>query len=408
MANQNNSSLETRITGSFSTQFWLELFGNSAHFPIVNILLELLIEDLPDYLFAPDLYTLIAASLVQAYWLTRWRNSQRPRRFWGNLIGPALYTLVEGLLEGPVFFAAPHHLTYWGIALALGVLQALRPRLPAVFTNPLLLVENLTRTSILFIMYAIFEKYTTPLQTSSLRIFFSDASHQFIGLTVLFLGLSIGLANLTADHYLGLLQNTSARLKTYSEWLLGRELLEQTFINPSTLTLTRRERTILFMDIRGFTHWSKAQPPEVVVSLLDSYYQTAESVLSRHHTIKFKFSADEVMAVFATADDALQATLELRSQIHQLLSDYDLGAGSGLHTGALVEGLLGSAGVKFYDVIGDTVNIAKRIESAAGASEILISAALHALLDQTYRTGDSRQIMVKGKEHPLTVYPLEK
>lgn len=206
---------------------------------------------------------------MQAYWLTRWQTTSSPRRFWGNLIGPALYTLVESLVEGLRFFSAPHHVAYWVFSLMIGVLQSLRPRLPTIFNNLLIVTENVTRASILFFMYAIFETYANPTQAASLDVFFSDASHQYIGLTVLFLGLSVGLANLTADRYAGLLKETLAQLQKYSEWLLGRDLLTQTLINPSALSLTRRERTVMFMDIHGFTRWSETQPPENVVQSTD-------------------------------------------------------------------------------------------------------------------------------------------
>ncbi|MFQ3627288.1 MAG: adenylate/guanylate cyclase domain-containing protein, partial [Cyanobacteriota bacterium] len=205
----------------------------------------------------------------------------------------------------------------------------------------------------------------------------------------------------------GLLKQTSAQLKTYSEWLLGSHLLGQAFSNPSTLNLARRERAVLFMDIRGFTRWSEPRSPETVVSLLNNYYQVAESVLIRHNAIKFKFSGDEVIAVFPTAESALPAVLELRAAVHQLLSGYHLGAGIGLHFGPLVEGLMGGVDVKCYDVIGDTVNTAKRIESAAHPNEVLISESIRNMIGQTLRTGIKRKITVKGKESPLTVYPLE-
>jgi class 3 adenylate cyclase len=401
------SPLETRIAGSFFTRFWLEFFGNSAHFPVAIILLELLIEQPANYLRLPDLYIILSASLFQAYWLTRWQTLPNRHRFLGNLIGPALYTLIEGLIEGPRFFAAPHHIAYWIFALAIGALQAGRYRLPAFFQAFSLVIESVIRTSILFFMYAIFEIDSNAAQTTSLAVFFSDTSHQFIGLVVLFIGISLGLANMTADRYLLLLRETSTQLRTYSEWLLGRDLLGRTFVNPDVLGLARRDRVVLFMDIRSFTRWSEAQSPEAVVNLLNEYYQVTESSLMRHGVIKFKPSADEVMAVFATVESAVQAALELRPHIDRLLSNYQLGAGIGLHHGPLVEGLIGSAGIKFYDVIGDTVNTAKRIEGAARPAEVLVSEDISRLIDQTFQLGTKREITVKGKELPLSVYPLE-
>jgi len=404
--NNRLSPLEAKLSGTFGTRFALELFGNTAHFTIANILFELLVEGIT-YLRIPDLYVLLLATLLQAYFLTRWQNTPQPRRFWGNLIAPALYTLGDTLLEGLCFFSKPQHIAYWGFALAVGTLQAWSPHLPRRLGLVALLLENVTRASILFFMYALFEIHANPAQTTSISAFFADSAHQFIAFFVLLLGLSVGLANLTAQYYLGLLQQTSAQLKIYSEWLLGRDLLNRIIADPNALTLVGQERTVLFMDIRGFTGWSETRPPDKVATLLNQYYHVAEAVLSSHKPIKFKFSADEVLAVFATADSAVDAAMQLCAQVNQLLADQNLGVGIGLHTGEVAEGLLGSSDVKFYDVIGDVVNVAKRIESSARSGEILISDNVRLMLDQTVHLGAKREITVKGKPEPLTVYTLE-
>ncbi len=402
------SPLEARLTGSFATRMLLELFGNSAVFPIANVLLELLMaRGLANYLAEPDLYVIALASLAQAYWLTRWQQAGRPRRIAGNLIGPALYTLIETLIEGPAFFDAPHHLAYWGFSLAIGCLQAAAPAAPRMAGAVIVVAESVVRSSILFFMYAIFETRADQAAVFSPQAFLADRSHVFIGLAVLLLGLSAGLANLTSERYLSLVRRTMAQLQIYSEWLLGRERLQQAFLDPTALALTRRERAVLFMDVRGFTRWSETQPPEAVVGLLNRYYQVAESALARHETIKFKLSADEVMAVFSSARDAVEAALELRRETALLMSGFALGAGIGIHVGPLVEGLLGSAGVKFYDVIGDTVNTAKRIESAAGSGEILVSQACREALGQDLAAGGRREVSAKGKDAPVAVFVVE-
>lgn len=400
-------SVESRLAGTPRFRFWQELFGNSAQFPIANILLEMLIEGLAPYLRAPDAYAILLAAVTQAYFLSRWQLTAHPRRFWGNLIGPALYTLLEATIEGPAFFVRPHHLAYWGFALAFGVLQSARLRLSGIFNAVVLIFEDIARAGILLVMYAVFETFANPQQTISLTTFFADTAHQFVALAIPLLGLSVALANLTAQRYLDLLRRTSAQLKTYSEWLLGRDLLNRIVADPAALTLTRHERAVLFMDIRGFTRWSETRPPEEVVAMLNHYYYLTETALAHHAAIKFKFSADEAMAIFVSARQAAAAALELREQVNLMLSDQQLGVGIGLHTGLLVEGLLGSAGVKFYDVIGDTVNTAKRIESAAGAGEVWISENVRQAMGETAGLGPSRQITAKGKEEPLTVHRLE-
>jgi adenylate cyclase len=401
------STLDTRIAGSFRTRFWLELFGNSAHFPIANTLLELLVAGAGAYLLEPDIYVIALACIAQAWCLTRWSTSPQPRRLAGNLIGPLVYTAIESAIEGGAFFTAPHHLAYWGFSLAIGALQAMQQRVPATAAALLVVAENVARTAILFFMYALFEINADQPAVFSTRVFFADGSHTFIALAVLFLGLSGGLANLTASRSLDLVRRTTAQLQLYSEWLLGRDLLRETFLNPSALTLTRRERAVMFMDIRGFTRWSETQAPEAVVGLLDRYYHLAEEVLGRHGTIKFKLSADEVMAVFPDAASALHAAQELSCLTRPLLAGWQLGAGIGVHSGPVVEGLLGSAGVKFYDVIGDTVNTAKRIESAAGPGEVLVSQEGLRAAGAAFTPGPRREINAKGKEEPLGVYPLQ-
>lgn len=415
----NTSLIEARIQGTASSRFWQEFFGNSAHFPIAIILYELLIEGAGVYLVRPDLYVVLPAGLIQAYFLSRWKITTHQRRFLGNLIAPALYTLVETVIEGIEFFADLNHLAYWGFAIVIGGLEALRLHLRGIPRAITLILENVVRANILLILYAFFEAATHP-EIRSIADFWADSSHRFITLAIPLLGLSIGLAELVSQYYQRLLRHTSAELKIYSEWLLGRDLLNRMLADPHALTLKRTERTILFMDIRGFTSWSEAHSPEEVVALLDQYYQTAESVLNQHQAARFKLNADEVMAVFVTAEQAIAAAQELRTRIQRILAAHALGVGIGLHTGLLVEGLLGSTGVKFYDVIGDTVNTAQRIETRAVLGEILVSASTCAaahgvIIDHAADRaavgrgaifGAGREITVKGKATPLVVYPL--
>lgn len=402
---QRDADLELRITGTFWGHIGLEFFSNSAHFPIANVFLELLREGAADYLRAPDLYVILAASSVQAYWLARWQTDARPRRFWGNLIGPALYTLIESLLEGARFFTAPHHWAYWGFALAMGALQAARPRLPRTLGDLTLLLENVVRTGILLAMYWIFEG-SAHAEFATASGFLSDSSHVFIVLTILFLGLAIGLSNLLAQTYLALLRQTAAQLRTYSEWLLGRHLLGRAVADPGVLALTRRHRAMLFMDIRGFTHWSEARGPEAVVDMLNDYYSLAEQIVRAHEAIRVKLTADEVMAVLPTAAAAVAAALELRERVGPALAVYGLAAGVGIHYGPVVEGVMGSKTVKYYDVIGDTVNTAKRLESAAGNNEVLLSEAALLAHGKPLHLGTYRHVDARGKDAPLGVYPL--
>lgn len=158
---------------------------------------------------------------------------------------------------------------------------------------------------------------------------------------------------------------------------------------------------MLFMDIRGFTAWSETQSPEAVVSMLNAYYAASERTLQPLVPIKIKFTADEVMAVFADKTQAFAAARQLQKVATQVLDAYQLAVGLGLHAGPVVEGLLGCASVKAYEVIGDAVNTASRLCSAAGANELLVSPS--ALSGLSLASFPLRYIEAKGKRNPLAV-----
>jgi class 3 adenylate cyclase len=174
--------------------------------------------------------------------------------------------------------------------------------------------------------------------------------------------------------------------------------------DPASLALARRERAILVMVMRGFTAWSETQPPETDVAGLGRYYEAAEEVFARNPPIRSKFAADEIMAVYGESGRALQAARELARAQAESLRDSGLGAGIGLHWGAVVEGLIGGRAIKQFDVVGDTVNTAKRIEGAAGPGEILASEAFCAASGAA--SLGARSIEVKGKVAPLRVHRL--
>lgn len=399
------TSIEQRLSGSLASRFWRELFRNTGQYPIAIVLIESLTEKWA-YLTKPDLYALTLAAALQAYWFARSAERRPPlQRFLGNLIAPAVYSFNEIAIEGAKFFNKPHHVIFWIFAALVGLLDALQSEKPSFSSNVILIIKNVVYSQILFASYIIFESYTNPTQTMTLKGFFNDPSHVFIGLATLILGLSSGAADVNARSYLLVLQETTEKLKTYSEWLLGKNLLGRAIDDPRAMRLSRQTRTVIFMDIRGFTHWSETRAPEVVADLLNDYYLSVERVLETFQVIKYKFTADEVMAVFITADEALRAAVELRARVSACLKQYQLGAGMGVHSGTLVEGLLGAHNIRFYDVIGDTVNTASRIEKDSAAGEIWASESVCAQLP-TLTVGAAKDLSVKGKDAPLRVYLL--
>lgn len=108
----------------------------------------------------------------------------------------------------------------------------------------------------------------------------------------------------------------------------------------------RKDRTLVFADIRGFPAWSEEQHPEQGVEMLNAFYLAAENAVAGTPLIKTKFTADEVLLVFAGTRDGIDAARNLQQQTAPLLARYGLAAGIGVHTGPVVEGLLGSDLIK--------------------------------------------------------------
>lgn len=395
--------LDRRIRGTVRWAILEEFLRNSFHFPLANILIELVLEGPSHYLLSMDFLASLVAPAIQAVFLGQGSFHGHPRPLLGNLIAPLIYTCIDFLSSPAEFIAMPFHCAYWGFALLVGIIQELRLRYHGRGEQLLILAENMVRSSILLVMYWFIECITEPKYADP-ALFLHNKSHLFILSAMLFLSIIVGLEDARAQRFLLLVQETAGQLTTFSRWLLGRNMLSTAITDPAALTLMRRERAVLFVDIRDFTSWSERQTPEMVVSMLNHYYEVAEKTLADGHAIQFKYTADEVMAFFSTSLEAVQAALQLRPAMAEVLDGYGLRAGAGIHFGPVVEGLFGSSEFKRYDIIGDTVNTAKRICSAAEGGELLISGWALEQAGTTIRTLARREIIAKGKGRPLEVY----
>lgn len=198
----------------------------------------------------------------------------------------------------------------------------------------------------------------------------------------------------------------SDQLRKYTGWLFGRTLFSHAVTAPAALTLSRQERTVLFADIRGFTHWSESHAPEEAVGMLNRYFESAELVWANSSVIKTEYTGDEIFGVFGSALDAVQVAHALRVELGRLLASYDLGVGIGVHTGPVIEGLMGGADVKAYRFVGDTVNTARRICSAAKRGEVLLAVPSYRQTREVVRVGPPVEVVMKGKMVPVEVRPL--
>lgn len=172
--------------------------------------------------------------------------------------------------------------------------------------------------------------------------------------------------------------------------------------------------TVMFIDVCGFTSLSETNSPDVVVSMLNSYFDTMVKEIMAQEGYIDKFMGDAVMAVFRGdyhLDRALDAALAVRQKIGQLpelkeMGGYKPSVSIGINSGEMVSGNIGSSSLKRLDftVIGDTVNIAARLEDAANDNQILISEACYEQVKEAFQCNKIGSIPLKNKAQEITVY----
>lgn len=396
--------LNRRFHGTPWQAFWQEFLGNSGHFLILKILSDIAkdgwyasINDIADW------------SLIGAFTVQSWFLSQRKiHPFWGNLIGPSCYTLVDLPLDGWEFFENPSHWMLWGFCSLVAIAQGLRLAWKPAITRYLLPLESIARTVMVWVAYLITTAalHQEPVTLTYIQIFFTGASHEFLFSALVFLGVLLGLQSLQLAQQQQQTQETAAILRNLAQWGMGNHVVTSAIANPSALTFQRVERAIVFMDIRGFTTWCEAARPERVAQVLNCYYQVVEPVATVHRPLRVTFTADEVMVIYADLPQAMRAAVAMQRAARSVLSAEGLGAGCGLHYGPVVEGLFGSDGVRTYTAIGDTVNTAKRIEGATPAHQLYLSDAAYQQLpiELQIHCQALPSIQAKGKRVPVALW----
>jgi adenylate cyclase len=174
-----------------------------------------------------------------------------------------------------------------------------------------------------------------------------------------------------------------------------------------------RERvTMLFSDIRGFTAYSETREPEQVVEMLNEYLQAQADVVVKHGGDIDKFVGDELMARFTGKDQELRAArcavemIEAVDALNAKKGEKTLAVGIGVNADDVVFGAMGAEHRLDFTVIGDSVNLAARLCSAAKGGEVIITKTIRdALADAKDIAAEVLEpIKVKGKTDPIAIY----
>lgn len=191
---------------------------------------------------------------------------------------------------------------------------------------------------------------------------------------------------------------------------MSRQEFEQSLISNEVITATA-----VFMDICGFTAISEKEKPDVVVKLVNKYFDVMVKGIISQNGIVDKFMGDAVMAIFKGdfhLDRAIEASLQVQAEIDKISEplegkpDFVPQLAIGIKSGEMVSGNIGSVTLRRldYTVIGDTVNTAQRLQSAAGADQILIAYDDYLKIKESFECREIGNIHVKNKSGELRVY----
>lgn len=211
------------------------------------------------------------------------------------------------------------------------------------------------------------------------------------------------------------------RVKRLFSRYVSKDVYQQLLASPTDAALggQRREMTVLFSDMRGFTTLSESGHPEDLVRQLNQYFTRMVDVVFAHRGTIDKFVGDMVMALFGAplddgehADHAVQTALAMVSALQDLNRQWlaegraALDIGIGINSGDMIAGNIGSDTIMSYTVIGDNVNLGARLESLNKdfGTRILISDATRRQLRGTYDIRPLGEVTVKGKARAVTVF----
>ncbi len=203
---------------------------------------------------------------------------------------------------------------------------------------------------------------------------------------------------------------------------VSKDVFAQLVANPDLARLggQRREMSVLFSDIRGFTTVTERGQPEEIVGMLNEYFSKMVAIVFRHKGTVDKFVGDMVMALFGAplddpdhADHAVQAALDMLEELKGLNAQWkaegrfaELDIGIGVNTGPMIAGNIGSDAIMSYTVIGDAVNLGSRLESLNKqyGTRIIISDATRSKLTGRYTFRPLGDVVVKGKTQPVAIF----
>jgi class 3 adenylate cyclase len=208
-------------------------------------------------------------------------------------------------------------------------------------------------------------------------------------------------------------QRLQAAFGTYVDPALAARLLEQ---GDDVFTGERREVTVMFVDIRDFTPFAEANPAEDVVARLNALFEIVVPAVVDAGGHVNKFLGDGALAVFGAPNDLAdhaEAAVSAAVLIHRVVAERfggELRIGIGINTGVVIAGTIGGGGKLEFTLIGDTVNVAARVEQltkTTGDTILLTQQCVDALAHRPLELTDRGSHALKGKSAAVQIFGLD-
>lgn len=208
-------------------------------------------------------------------------------------------------------------------------------------------------------------------------------------------------------------------LATTFKRYVAASVVEEMLRNPDQIKLGGKLRniTVLFADLEGFTSLSERTPPERLLQLLNVYHAFIVKIVTLYGGTVDKFIGDGVMVLYNTPIEqedhtarAVKSALHIQDELHwfheKLQADQRLTINFGIHTGMAIVGNVGTDELMDFTAVGDTVNVAARLQQTAHNGQILVSETVHQLVEN-FVFGRSRgQMRVRGRTETVTTYQI--
>jgi adenylate cyclase len=213
------------------------------------------------------------------------------------------------------------------------------------------------------------------------------------------------------------LRQTKELVRQTFERFVSPSVVQKLLNDPSQIKLGGQLQmlTVLFSDLEGFTSMSEYTDPERLLSILNSYHALVVSFVQSNGGTINKFIGDGVMALYNTplpqADHALRAVTtalqiqnELETFSNQFETEYRVKINFGIHSGEAVVGNVGTHHLMDFTAVGDTVNLASRLQVLSKNGQILMSQATYEQLEDQIRVRDIGLQPIKGRTESVTIY----